>query len=171
METVRRNVQMIFQDPYAPLNPRLSALDLVTEPLVIHEPQVKREEHRARASALLRQVCLNDEHLDRYPHQFSGGKRQRLCIARALCLKPQLIVADEPVSALDVSVQAQVLDLMRDLQRELGLAYLFISHDMGLVERMSHRVAVMYLGQIVEIGPARAVLGSPHHPYTKRLLA
>jgi ABC-type glutathione transport system ATPase component len=171
MQTVRRNVQMIFQDPYASLNPRLPALDLVTEPLIIHEPQMKREERRARASALLRQVGLNDEYLDRYPHQFSGGQRQRLCIARALCLKPQLIVADEPVSALDVSVQAQVLELMRDLQRELGLAYLFISHDMGVVERMSHRVAVMYLGQIVEIGPAGTVLGSPRHPYTKRLLA
>jgi ABC-type oligopeptide transport system ATPase subunit len=164
-------MQMIFQDPYASLNPRLPAFDLVTEPLVIHEPAAGRDERRARAEALLARVGLEAEHLDRFPHQFSGGQRQRLAIARALCLSPRLIVADEPVSALDVSVQAQVLSLMRELQEELGLSYLFISHDMGTVERMSHRVAVMYLGQIVEIGPTAEVLGKPRHPYTRRLLA
>ncbi len=171
MQSVRRDIQMIFQDPYASLNPRLNALDLVTEPLVIHEPWIGAGVRRARAAELLRRVGLQDDHLDRYPHQFSGGQRQRLCIARALCLNPKIIVADEPVSALDVSVQAQVLELMRDLQRDLGLAYLFISHDMGVVERVSHRVAVMYLGQIVEIGPTASVLRDPRHPYTKRLLA
>jgi peptide/nickel transport system ATP-binding protein/glutathione transport system ATP-binding protein len=171
MRPVRREIQMIFQDPYASLNPRLSALELITEPLAIHEPSIKAGERRERAAALLRRVGLEDEHLDRFPHQFSGGQRQRLSIARALCLGPKIIVADEPVSALDVSVQAQVIELMRDLQAELGISYLFISHDMGVVERMSHRVAVMYLGQIVEIGPTAAVLHDPRHSYTRRLLA
>ena len=143
----------------------------VTEPLAIHYPDMSRRERRERAAALLQQVGMTEDHLERYPHQFSGGQRQRLCIARALCLEPRIIVADEPVSALDVSVQAQVLELLRDLQRSMGLAYLFISHDMAVVERMSHRVAVMYLGGIVEIGPAEAVLRDPRHPYTQKLLA
>ena len=171
MRPVRRHIQMIFQDPYASLNPRLTALELITEPLVVHEPSMGAAERRDRAVTLLRRVGLDAEHLERYPHQFSGGQRQRLSIARALCLGPRIIVADEPVSALDVSVQAQVIELMRDLQRELGISYLFISHDMGVVERMSHRVAVMYLGQIVEIGPTASVLHNPQHPYTRRLLA
>ena len=171
MRPIRRHIQMIFQDPYASLNPRLTALELITEPLVVHEPSMGAAERRDKAVALLRRVGLDAEHLERYPHQFSGGQRQRLSIARALCLGPRIIVADEPVSALDVSVQAQVIELMRDLQRELGISYLFISHDMGVVERMSHRVAVMYLGQIVEIGPTESVLHDPRHPYTKRLLA
>ena len=171
MQPVRRDIQMIFQDPYASLNPRLSALDLITEPLMIHQPAIDAEERWEKAAALLRRVGLEESHLDRYPHQFSGGQRQRLCIARALSLSPRIIIADEPVSALDASVQAQVIELMRDLQTELGIAYLFISHDMGVVERMSHRTAVMYLGQIVEIGPTRTILRDPRHPYTRRLLA
>jgi ABC-type oligopeptide transport system ATPase subunit len=171
LRALRRDIQMIFQDPYASLNPRLSAFESVTEPLAIHEPSLSQGERRERAAALLERVGLAREHLDRYPHQFSGGQRQRLCIARALSLKPRIIVADEPVSALDVSIRAQVLDLMQELQRELGLSYLFISHDMAVIERMSHRVAVMYLGQIVELGPAEAVLRRPAHPYTRRLLA
>ena len=171
MQPLRRNIQFIFQDPYASLNPRLSAFEAVTEPLAIHEPSLSREQLRERAGALLRRVGLEEAHLDRFPHQFSGGQRQRLCIARALSVNPQVIVADEPVSALDVSVQAQVIALMKELQEELGLSYIFISHDMGVVERISHRVAVMYLGQIVEIGPTAEVLGRPRHPYTRKLLA
>jgi len=171
MRSARRDMQMIFQDPYASLNPRMKAADVVTEPLAIFEPSVGSRQRRERALELLSRVELGAEHLDRYPHQFSGGQRQRLCIARALCLNPKLIVADEPVSALDVSVQAQVLKLMRTLQEELGISYLFISHDMGTVERMSHRVAVMYMGEIVEIGPTREVLHAPRHAYTKQLLA
>jgi ABC-type microcin C transport system duplicated ATPase subunit YejF len=171
MRPVRRDIQMIFQDPYASMNPRLSALDLITEPLVIHQPAIGAQERWDRAAELLRRVGLEEGYLDRYPHQFSGGQRQRLCIARALCLGPKIIVADEPVSALDASVQAQVIDLMRELQDELGIAYLFISHDMGVVERMSHRVAVMYLGQIVEIGPTKTILRDPRHAYTRRLMA
>jgi ABC-type microcin C transport system duplicated ATPase subunit YejF len=170
MRARRRHIQMIFQDPYASLNPRLSALAAVTEPLEIHE-RLSRGERRERAAALLTRVGLSPDHLDRYPHQFSGGQRQRLAIARALALGPRVIVADEPVSALDVSVQAQVIELMKELQRVLGVAYIFISHDMAVVEKMSHRVAVMYLGEIVEMGPATAVLHDPRHAYTKRLLA
>jgi glutathione transport system ATP-binding protein len=171
MRPMRRDIQMIFQDPYASLNPRMTTVDLVTEPLVIHEPGVGETERWDRAEALLRRVGLGAEHLERFPHQFSGGQRQRICIARALSLSPKVIVADEPVSALDASVQAQVIDLLRELQSDLGIAYLFISHDMRAVERMSHRLAVMYLGQIVEIGPANAILRNPLHPYTRRLLA
>jgi ABC-type microcin C transport system duplicated ATPase subunit YejF len=171
MRPVRRDIQMIFQDPFASMNPRLSALDSITEPLMIHEPGISWHERWDRAAELLRRVGLEEDYLDRFPHQFSGGQRQRLCIARALCLGPKIIVADEPVSALDASVQAQVIDLMRELQDVLGIAYLFISHDIGVVERMSHRVAVMYLGQIVEIGPTKAILRDPRHPYTRRLLA
>ncbi len=170
MRTHRRHIQMIFQDPYASLNPRLTAFAAVTEPLEIHE-RLSHAERRERAAVLLRRVGLSADHLDRYPHQFSGGQRQRLAIARALALGPKVIVADEPVSALDVSIQAQVTELMRELQRDMGVAYLFISHDLAVVERMSHRVAVMYLGEIVEIGPTTAVLHDPRHPYTKKLLA
>ena len=170
LRAARRDMQMIFQDPYASLNPRLPVYESVAEPLAIHHG-TPRAERRDRAEALLGQVGLGREHLDRYPHQFSGGQRQRLCIARALSLGPKLIVADEPVSALDVSIQAQVIDLMRDIQARLDVAYLFISHDMAVVEKMSHRVAVMYLGEIVEIGPTAAVLQDPRHPYTKTLLA
>jgi ABC-type glutathione transport system ATPase component len=171
LRQARRDVQMIFQDPYASLNPRLTVFESVTEPLAIHEPSVGRAERRTRAAALLERVGLPPDHLDRYPHQFSGGQRQRLAIARALCLGPKVIVADEPVSALDASVRAQVLDLMRELQRDLGVAYLFVSHDMAVIEQMSHRVAVMVDGRIVEIGPTRSVLFDPRHPYTRKLIA
>ena len=171
LRAARRDIQMIFQDPYASLNPRLSVLDSVTEPLAIHRPEMTRADRRAAAGELMERVGLTAAHLDRYPHQFSGGQRQRLAIARALSLRPRIIVADEPVSALDVSIRAQVIDLLKSLQRDLGVAYLFISHDMAVVEQMSHRVAVMRLGEIVEMGPCAVVLNQPRHPYTKRLLA
>ena len=171
LRSARRNIQMIFQDPYASLNPRLSVFESVAEPLAIHHLKMSRAERRDVAADLLERVGMKREHLERYPHQFSGGQRQRLAIARAISLNPKIIVADEPVSALDVSIRAQVLDLMKQLQREMGLAYLFISHDMAVVEQMSHRVAVMYLGEIVELGPSRDVLNHPRHPYTRRLLA
>jgi ABC-type microcin C transport system duplicated ATPase subunit YejF len=171
LRAARRDIQMIFQDPYASLNPRLSVLDSVTEPLAIHRPEMTRADRRAVAGELMERVGLTAAHLDRYPHQFSGGQRQRLAIARALSLRPKIIVADEPVSALDVSIRAQVIALLKSLQTELGVAYLFISHDMAVVEQMSHRVAVMRMGEIVEIGPCAAVLNQPRHPYTKRLLA
>jgi peptide/nickel transport system ATP-binding protein/glutathione transport system ATP-binding protein len=165
-----RPIQMVFQDPYASLNPRLNVEGLLAEPAIAAGQRVEAK-LRDRMVTLLGRVGLNREALTRYPHQFSGGQRQRLCIARALMLNPDVVVLDEAVSALDVSVQARVLDLLIDLQRELGLAYLFISHDMAVVERIAHRVAVMYAGQIVEIGRAAAVLASPQHSYTKRLIA
>ncbi|MBN4097489.1 MULTISPECIES: ABC transporter ATP-binding protein [unclassified Methylobacterium] len=166
----RQRMQMIFQDPFASLDPRLSVGAAVAEPLLINRIAAPREARR-RAEDLLARVGLPPETAARFPHEFSGGQRQRICIARALALNPRLIVADEAVSALDVSVKAQVVNLMLDLQAELGLAYLFISHDMAVVERVSHRVAVMYLGEIVEIGPRAAIFGDPRHPYTKKLLA
>ena len=171
LRAARRNIQMIFQDPYASLNPRLSIEASVTEPLAIHRRELNGKARREIAAGLLERVGLKADHLDRYPHQFSGGQRQRIAIARALALKPKIIVADEPVSALDVSIRAQVIDLLKELQRELGVAYLFISHDMAVVEQMSHRVAVMYMGQILELGPSAEVLNRPRHAYTKRLLA
>jgi ABC-type oligopeptide transport system ATPase subunit len=170
LEPVRRRVQMIFQDPYASLNPRLPALRLVGEPLRIHG-LARGSALEDRVAALLRRVGLETGHLRRYPHEFSGGQRQRLCIARALALEPELIVADEPLSALDVSIQAQIVNLLIDLQEELGLSYLFVSHDLAVVERIAHRVAVMYLGRIVEIGPRAAIFEDPRHPYTRKLLA
>jgi peptide/nickel transport system ATP-binding protein len=165
----RRHMQMIFQDPMASLDPRMTVGDLVAEPLVIHGI-ASGTEIRDRVAKLFERVGLTTEQMSRYPHEFSGGQRQRICIARALTLGPRIIVADECVSALDVSIQAQILELLKELQDELGVAYLFISHDMAVVEQVSHRVAVMYLGQIVETGPAQAVLGDPRHPYTKKLL-
>ncbi|MEW9806743.1 ABC transporter ATP-binding protein [Mesorhizobium sp. ZMM04-5] len=166
---VRRDVQMIFQDPYASLDPRMRVGDLVAEPLLIHRIG-SREERRAQVASLFERVGLSADQMDRYPHEFSGGQRQRICIARALALKPKLIIADESVSALDVSVQARVLRLLKDLQREFGIAYLFISHDMAVVENISDRVAVMYLGQIVEMGTRDQVFSNPRHPYTRRLI-
>jgi len=166
----RRNMQMIFQDPYASLNPRINIGDAIAEALLINRI-AGGSEARDKVAELLAQVGLQPEMAGRYPHEFSGGQRQRVCIARALAVEPRLIVADESVSALDVSVKAQVVNLMLDLQARMGLGYLFISHDMAVVERVSHRVAVMYLGEIVEIGPRRAIFENPQHPYTKRLLA
>jgi glutathione transport system ATP-binding protein len=168
--TLRRNMQMIFQDPFASLNPRKSIGWLIQEPLHIHG-LARGAEARRQAVDLLERVGLGAEHYHRYPHEFSGGQRQRICIARALALNPKLIIADEAVSALDVSIQAQIINLMMDLQLDLGLAYLFISHDLAVVERISHRVAVMYLGEIVEIGPRSAIFDDPRHPYTQKLLS
>ena len=165
----RRKMQIIFQDPFASLDPRRTVGRAVAEPLKVHG--VARSGDRTeRVAALFERVGLERSHMDQFPHQFSGGQRQRICIARALALEPSLVVADEAVSALDVSIQAQVINLMLDLQDELGLSYLFISHDLAVVERISHRVAVMYLGQIVELGPRAAVFENPQHPYTRRLL-
>jgi peptide/nickel transport system ATP-binding protein len=168
-KAVRRDVQMIFQDPYASLDPRMRVGDLVAEPLLIHGIASK-EERSQRVAALFERVGLSADQMELYPHEFSGGQRQRICIARALSLRPKLIIADESVSALDVSVQARVLDLLKELQREFGIAYLFISHDMAVVENISDRVAVMYLGQIVEMGTRDQVFSNPRHPYTKRLI-
>ncbi|MEO5700541.1 MAG: ATP-binding cassette domain-containing protein, partial [Casimicrobiaceae bacterium] len=170
LRPVRRDLQMIFQDPFASLDPRLTVGFSIAEPLYVHGV-AEGEEARERVAALLRQVGLAPEHAQRYPHEFSGGQRQRIAIARALALNPRIIVADEAVSALDVSIQAQIVNLMIDLQAERGLGYVFISHDMAVVERVSHRVAVMYLGQIVEIGPRSAVFENPQHPYTRKLIA
>jgi glutathione transport system ATP-binding protein len=170
LREVRRDIQMIFQDPFASLDPRLTVGFSIAEPLYVHGVAKGREAEQ-RVADLLTHVGLTPDHAQRYPHEFSGGQRQRIAIARALALRPRIIVADEAVSALDVSIQASIVNLMLDLQREFGLSYLFISHDMAVVERVSHRVAVMYLGQIVEIGPRRAVFGNPQHPYTRRLMA
>jgi len=167
---LRRNIQMIFQDPFASLDPRLTVGFSIAEPLYVHGV-ADGGDADARIRWLLDHVGLAPEFAQRYPHEFSGGQRQRIAIARALALNPKIIVADEAVSALDVSIQAQIVNLLLDLQAELGLSYLFISHDMAVVERVSHRVAVMYLGQIVEIGPRRAVFENPQHPYTRKLMS
>nr|WP_232830735.1 ABC transporter ATP-binding protein [Tropicimonas sp. IMCC34011] len=169
LRALRREMQMIFQDPFASLNPTQRVGASIAEPLLIHD-RARGAEARKRVEDLLVRVGLSPEMADRFPHEFSGGQRQRICIARALALEPKVIVADEAVSALDVSVKAEVVNLLMELQETMGLAYLFISHDMAVVERVSHRVAVMYLGEIVEIGPREAVFGDPQHPYTKRLL-
>ncbi|WP_149588709.1 ABC transporter ATP-binding protein [Tabrizicola flagellatus] len=169
LKAMRRKVQMVFQDPMAALNPRMRVGDLISEPLLIHGIGDAASQ-RARAADLMARVGLEPEHLNRYPHEFSGGQRQRICIARALALQPELVIADESVSALDVSVQARVLDLLRALQTEFGVAYLFISHDMAVVDNISDRVAVMYLGQIVELGTRAQIFGNPQHPYTRRLI-
>ncbi len=170
MKALRRDVQIVFQDPMAALDPRMRVGDLVGEPLLIHGIGTP-ETRRARVATLFERVGLDRDQLDRYPHEFSGGQRQRICIARALALQPKLIIADESVSALDVSVQARVLDLLAALKREFGIAYLFISHDMAVVENISDRVAVMFMGQIVEMGTRAQIFGTPQHPYTRRLMA
>ncbi len=170
MRPYRRRIQIVFQDPYASLNPRLTAGSIVGEPLENY-PEISASERAARVANLFEKVGLRTDAMRRYPFEFSGGQRQRLGIARALALNPAIIVADEPVSALDVSVQAQVLNLMMDLQDELGLAYLFVSHDLGVVEHIGHRIAVMYLGRIVEVAAKEALFEAPLHPYTQALIA
>jgi oligopeptide transport system ATP-binding protein len=171
LRALRRGIQMVFQDPIASLNPRMRVGSIVGEPLAIHEPQLPREKRRARSVEILEAVGLGRDALTRYPHEFSGGQRQRIGIARALILRPELVVADEPVSALDVSVGAQILELLARLQREFSLTLILISHSLPVVAQLATRVAVMQAGQIVEQGPAAQVLQSPQHPYTQALLA
>jgi ABC-type oligopeptide transport system ATPase subunit len=170
LRRARRDMQIVFQDPYSSLNPRMRVNDIVEEPLVIHRLG-SRDERRARVAQLFELVGLNPDQLRRYPHEFSGGQRQRIGLARALALNPSFVIADEPVSALDVSVQAQVVNLLMDLQQQLKLTYLFIAHDLRLVEHICNRVAVMYLGRIVEMGETAKLFAAPRHPYTKALLS
>jgi oligopeptide transport system ATP-binding protein len=170
MRAARRDMQIVFQDPYSSLNPRMKARQIVEEPLIIHRLGI-RAERRARVAELFRLVGLDPGHLERYPHQFSGGQRQRIGLARALALNPSFLILDEPVSALDVSVQAQVVNLLLDLQQQLHLTYLFIAHDLRLVQHICARVAVMYLGRVVEMGPTASLFDAPQHPYTRALLS
>ncbi|MFC0400274.1 ABC transporter ATP-binding protein [Paraburkholderia rhizosphaerae] len=168
---LRRDVQMIFQDPLASLDPRMTIEQIVAEPLKAHRPDIARAELRRRVQTMLERVGLNAYHLPRYPHEFSGGQCQRVGIARALISEPRLVICDEPVSALDVSIQAQIVNLLRDLQRELSLSLLFVAHDLAVVKAISHRVLVMYLGRVMEFGTKEAVYGEPMHPYTRALLS
>jgi peptide/nickel transport system ATP-binding protein/oligopeptide transport system ATP-binding protein len=170
LRAFRREAQIIFQDPYASLNPRMTVSQILSEPLVLHD-LLPRARHRARVEELLQLVGLEPRFARRYPHEFSGGQRQRIAIARALAVEPKLIICDEPVSALDVSIRSQILNLLRDLQRRLGLAYIFVSHDLAVVKHIADRVAVMNLGRIVETADADALFASPHHPYSRALLS
>jgi len=164
LRQLRRKLQIVLQDPYSSLNPRMRVRQIITEPWRIFPDLVPREQFDDRLFELLRQVGLSEQDAEKFPHQFSGGQRQRIGIARALAVNPEIVVCDEPVSALDVSVQAQVIELLRDIQRALGLSYLFIAHDLSVVRHISHRIGVMYLGQLVEIGPAEALFNRPAHP-------
>lgn len=170
LRQLRKHMQIIFQDPYGSLNPRMKVKDIVAEPLVAHK-EGNRQERMRRVKELLKVVGLNEDHMNRYPHEFSGGQRQRISIARALALNPKLIVCDEAVSALDVSIQSQILNLLKDLQKQFGLTYLFISHNLSVVHHISDRVGVMYLGKLVELGDVDVIFNSPAHPYTQALLS
>ena len=167
----RKDLQIVFQDPYSSLNPRMTVSDIIGEPLDIHKLYDSKKDRADRIAELLNLVGLNSEHANRYAHEFSGGQRQRIGIARALAVNPRFIVCDEPVSALDVSIQAQIINTFEELQQKLGIAYLFIAHDLLVVQHMSRRIAVMYLGRIVEIGPARDIIAAPVHPYTESLIS
>jgi peptide/nickel transport system ATP-binding protein len=171
LRELRRHMQLVFQDPYASLNPRMNVLELVAEPLIVHGLAKNAEAAREQVTALLARCGLPDDTVDRYPHAFSGGQRQRIGIARALALRPDFVVADEPVSALDVSVRAQVVNLLQDLQQELGLTYLFIAHDLSVVRHISHRIAILYAGRLAEVAPTDMVYDHPLHPYTEALLS
>ena len=171
MKPIRKEIQMIFQDPYSSLDPRMTVLDIIGEPIKANYPQMPKKEREALVKDIAAKVGLNTTYLMRYPHAFSGGQRQRIGIARALILKPQVIVCDEAVSALDVSIQAQIINLLRDLQREMNLTYIFISHDLSVVEHISDKVGVMYLGKLVEFGETEKLFASPRHPYTEALLS
>src|ERR1700722_17863229 len=171
LKALHRDMQMVFQDPYSSLNPRKSVGSIISDPFVIHGMYKDSGERKKKVQDLMDRVGLNPEHYNRYPHEFSGGQRQRIGVARAIALEPKMLVADEPVSALDVSIQAQVLNLLRGLQRDLGLTLVFIGHDLSVVRHMCDRVAVMYLGKIVELAPSEALYGFPRHPYTGALLS